>query len=67
MIEKAEKGKFTWGGARQAKSLVGDLINVVREVNTWRQERDAFIAMYVEEERSRKQDESRAARSRTVS
>jgi hypothetical protein len=40
-------------GAQRAAGLVRDLFNVVREVNEWRHERDAFVAMYLDELRRR--------------
>ncbi len=40
-------------GAKRAADLVFDLVNVVREVNEWRHERDAFVAMYMEQLRHR--------------
>jgi hypothetical protein len=40
-------------GARRAADLVFDLVNVVREVNEWRHERDAFVASYMEQARRR--------------
>lgn len=39
--------------ARRAATLVRDLFDVVREVNEWRHERDAFVAMYLDEVRRR--------------
>ena len=39
--------------AQHAASLARDLFNVVREVNEWRHERDAFVAMYVDQMRQR--------------
>ena len=39
------------GRARRAASIVRDLFDVVREVNEWRHERDAFVAKYIEETR----------------
>jgi hypothetical protein len=35
-------------------SFARALLNVVREVNAWRKERDAFVAMHVEEMRRRR-------------
>jgi hypothetical protein len=43
--------------ARRAASLVRDLFNVVREVNEWRHERDAFVSMYLDEMRRRAANE----------
>ena len=48
-------------GAKRAAGLVRDLVNVVREVNEWRHERDAFVAHYLEEMR-RRSGEARALR-----
>ena len=42
-----------WVNARSAANLVRDLLNVVHEVNEWRHERDAFVAMYLEQSRRR--------------
>ena len=42
-----------WVDARSAANLVRDLLNVVHEVNEWRHERDAFVAMYLEQSRRR--------------
>jgi hypothetical protein len=47
--------------ARRAASIVRDLFDVVREVNEWRHERDAFVAMYMVETRRRADHESRSA------
>jgi hypothetical protein len=42
-----------WVDARSAANLVRDLLNVVHEVNEWRHERDAFVAMHLEQSRRR--------------
>jgi hypothetical protein len=44
----ASKLTFPVVGAQHAASLARDLLNVVREVNEWRHERDAFAAMHVD-------------------
>ena len=44
--------------ARRAANLVRDLFDVVREVNEWRHERDAFVAMYLDEMRRREAGET---------
>jgi hypothetical protein len=44
---------FPFVGAQHAARLARDLFSVVREVNEWRHERDAFVAMYVDEVRRR--------------
>jgi len=46
-------------GAQRAAGLVRDLFNVVREVNEWRHDRDAFVAMYIDEMRRRAASDSR--------
>ena len=50
--------------ARRAATLVRDLFDVVREVNEWRHERDAFVAMYLDEVR-RRDDETHEASEKT--
>jgi hypothetical protein len=49
-----------FGSARRAASLVRDLVDVVREVNEWRHERDAFVAMYLDEMRRRETGDTRS-------
>ena len=49
----ASRLTFPIASARHAASLARDLLSVVREVNDWRRERDAFVAMHVEEMRRR--------------
>ncbi|MGO8993240.1 MAG: hypothetical protein ACLQVI_07915 [Polyangiaceae bacterium] len=46
--------------ARRAASFARDLLNVVREVNEWRHERDAFVAMHLDETRRRAATEQRS-------
>jgi hypothetical protein len=48
--------------AKRAASLVRDLFDVVREVNEWRHERDAFVAMYEDENRRREGADPRQPR-----
>jgi hypothetical protein len=48
--------------AKRAASLVRDLFDVVREVNEWRHERDAFVAMYEDESRRRDAGDSHQPR-----
>jgi hypothetical protein len=50
--------------ARRAASIVRDLFDVVREVNEWRHERDAFVAMYMDESRRRRGQEASGAHAR---
>ncbi len=38
--------------ARRAAGLVRELFNVVREVNAWRRDHDAFVAAQLDEMRS---------------
>jgi hypothetical protein len=38
-------------GAQHAASFVRELWSAVREVNEWRNERDAFVATYLDERR----------------
>ncbi len=45
--------KTMLSGAQRAAGLVRELFNVVREVNEWRHDRDAFVAMYLDEMRRR--------------
>jgi hypothetical protein len=52
--------------ARRAATLVRDLFDVVREVNEWRHERDAFVAMYLDEVRRRDGDDRGEKTSRPV-
>jgi hypothetical protein len=47
----ASKLTFPVLRAQHAVSLARDLLNVVREVNEWRHERDAFVAMHIEKTR----------------
>jgi hypothetical protein len=47
------KPQTVLAGARRAADLVVDLMNVVREVNEWRHERDAFVASYMDQARRR--------------
>lgn len=54
----ASKLTFPVVGARHAASLARDLLNVVREVNEWRHERDAFVAMHVDETHRRAASEA---------
>ena len=51
-------------GAQHAASLARDFFNAVREVNEWRHERDAFVAMYMDESRRRRGQEATGARAR---
>jgi hypothetical protein len=45
--------------ARLAVGFASDLLNVVREVNAWRHEHDAFVAMQVDEAQRREGDARR--------